>query len=266
MYFAGNIKFLRKRLRMTQDELSQALQMPRPTLSGYENGVSQPTIKALLAFSQYFHVSVDTLLKVDLTKLTPGVVSMILNGDDIFITGTKLRVLSTTLSPDNKDNIELVNEKAKAGYATGFADPEFIKTLPVFQLPFLSKERKYRTFQISGDSMLPIPDGSYVTGEFVDNWLLIRDRFAYIIVTIEEGILFKIAENRIEKEKKLVLHSLNPDYQPFEIHVSQIREIWKFVNYISPEIPEPNLPRDELTKTVMELKSEITEIKRKLWE
>jgi len=251
---------------MTQDELSQALQMPRPTLSGYENGVSQPTIKALLAFSQYFHVSVDTLLKVDLTKLTPGVVSMILNGDDIFITGTKLRVLSTTLSPDNKDNIELVNEKAKAGYATGFADPEFIKTLPVFQLPFLSKERKYRTFQISGDSMLPIPDGSYVTGEFVDNWLLIRDRFAYIIVTIEEGILFKIAENRIEKEKKLVLHSLNPDYQPFEIHVSQIREIWKFVNYISPEIPEPNLPRDELTKTVMELKSEITEIKRKLWE
>ena len=47
------------------------------------------------------------------------------------------------------------------GYTRGFADPEFVKVLPVFQLPFLSRDKKYRTFQISGDSMLPIPDGSY---------------------------------------------------------------------------------------------------------
>lgn len=251
---------------MTQEELAQAIHIPRSTLNNYENGVSQPTIKALIAFSQYFHVSVDTLLKVDLPKLTPGVVSMIINGDDIFITGTKLRILATTSSPQNKDNIELVNEKAKAGYATGFADPEFIRKLPVFQLPFLSKERKYRTFQISGDSMLPIPDGSYVTGEFVENWLLIRDRFAYIFVTLDEGILFKIAENKIEKENNIILHSLNPVYQPFAIHISQIREVWKFVHYISPVLPEPNLPKDSLTQTVFELKSDISAIKKKLLE
>jgi len=249
---------------MTQEELAQAVQIPRPTLNNYENGVSQPTIKALITFSQYFHVSVDTLLKVDMTSLTPGVVSMIVNGDDIFMTGTKLRVLTTTMSPQNKDNIELVNEKAKAGYSTGFADPEFIRTLPVFQLPFLSKERKYRTFQVSGDSMLPIPDSSYVTGEFVENWYLIRDRHAYIIVTNEDGILFKIAENRLQHEGKLLLHSLNSFYEPFELSANNIREVWKFVNYISSEMPEPNILKDELTKTVLEVKQEIIELKNKL--
>lgn len=247
---------------MTQEELAKALQIPRPTLNNYENGVSQPTIKALITFSQYFHVSVDTLLKVDMVSLTPGVLSMIMNGDDIFMTGTKLRVLATTMSPQNKDNIELVNEKAKAGYATGFADPEFIRTLPVFQLPFLSKERKYRTFQISGDSMLPIPDASYVTGEFVENWFLIRDKHAYIFVTNEDGILFKIAENKLMDEGKLILHSLNSFYKPFELGVNSIREVWKFVNYISSEVPEPNISRDELIKTVMELKQDVFLLKK----
>src|SRR4030065_178917 len=50
------------------------------------------------------------------------------------------------------------------GYATGFADPEYISELPVFQLPFLSKQKKYRTFQLTGDSMLPITPKSWVTG------------------------------------------------------------------------------------------------------
>ncbi len=54
-------------------------------------------------------------------------------------------------------------EKAKAGYKGGFADPDYIRVLPTFQLPFLSRDKKYRTFQISGDSMLPIPDESFVT-------------------------------------------------------------------------------------------------------
>jgi hypothetical protein len=93
-------------------------------------------------------------------------------GNDVFIKGSTIRVLSGTVDSSNNENIELVGHKAKAGYTTGFADPEFVKVLPVFQLPFLSREKKYRTFQISGDSMLPIPDGSYVTGEFIHSFNL----------------------------------------------------------------------------------------------
>jgi transcriptional regulator with XRE-family HTH domain len=265
MHFNSNIKLLRKRSRLTQDEVAADLGMKRSTFSGYENGVAQPTVKVLIAFSQYYHVSVDTLIKVDMVRLTPGIISQIVDGDDIFMTGTKLRVLTTTINPQNEDNIELIPEKAKAGYATGFADPEFIRMLPTFHLPFLSKERKYRTFQISGDSMLPIPDSSYVTGEYVENWHLVRNRHAYVILTLDDGILFKVAENLIESQQKLRLYSLNPFYEPYDVHVSQIREVWKFVNYISSALPEEvNTPKDDLVATVMSIREDVCALKKKL--
>jgi transcriptional regulator with XRE-family HTH domain len=263
-HFNANIKLLRKRLKLTQEDVARELDMKRSTLSGLENNVSQPTISALMTFSNFYKVSTDTLLKVDLSKLTNGQVSEIINGNDLYLRGSTLRVLTTTIDKEDNENIELIPEKAKAGYATGFADPEYIKRLPTFQLPFLSKERKYRTFQVSGDSMLPIPSGAYVTGEYVDNWYLIKNRHAYIILTLDDGIVFKVTENLIEKENKLRLYSLNPLYEPYDLHISEIKEVWKFVNFISSALPEPDLPEDELSKTLMEMKLDINELKRKL--
>lgn len=264
MYFKNNIKLLRKRKGRTQDDVSHALNMKRPTLSGYENGVGHPNLSALLTFSDYFGVALDTLVKVDLESLSDSQLSQLEKGYDIYIKGTNLRVLATTVDQDNEENIELVNEKARAGYAAGYADPEYIRILPTFKLPFLSKQKKYRSFQISGDSMLPIPDGSYVTGEFVQDWNTIRNHHAYIILTRDEGMVFKVIENKIDNNGKLMLHSLNPLFLPYEIKVSDVTEIWKFVNYISSEVPESNKEKDELTREVKELKKQVQAIQMKL--
>lgn len=264
MQFANNIKLLRKRRGRTQEDVAFSLEMKRSTLSGYENEVAEPGIDALIAFSKYFKVSVDTLLKVNLSALRESELSQIEIGYDIFYSGSNLRVLTTTVDPGNEENIELVNEKASAGYTTGFADPEYIKILPAFQLPFLSKEKKYRTFQITGDSMLPIPDGSMVTGEFIQNWNLVRDGQAYIILTIADGLVFKIVQNLLKTEGKLRAYSLNPLYEPYEIDGKDIREMWRFVHYISSEVPEPNLPREELTQTIVQLKRDVEMIKREI--
>lgn len=262
MYFAGNIKLLRKRRGRTQDDVAIALDMKRSTLSGYENEVAEPGIEALLAFSKYYKISVDTLLKVDLSALRESELNQVERGYDIFYSGSKIRVLTTTVDSGNEENIELVNEKASAGYTTGFSDPEYLKVLPTFQLPFLSRQKKYRTFHISGDSMLPIPNGSLVTGEFVQNWNLVRDGHAYIILTLNDGLVFKIVQNLLKSEGKFRLYSLNPLYQPYEIDGKDIREVWRFVHYISSEIPEPNLPKEELTQTVIQLKRDVEMLKR----
>jgi len=158
MYFASNIKFLRKRRGRTQDDVAAALNLKRSTLSGYENGVAQPGIEILVTFSRYFNMSIDTMLKIDMTKLSESQLGELERGYDAYIRGSNLRVLTTTVDQENLENIELVPEKAKAGYTTGYADPEYIGELPRFRLPFLSGKRKYRTFQLKGDSMLPIPD------------------------------------------------------------------------------------------------------------
>jgi transcriptional regulator with XRE-family HTH domain len=263
-FFKDNIKLLRKRKGRTQDEAASALEMKRSTLSGYENGVAQPNLNALMRFSEYYGVAIDTLVKMDLASLSESQLSQLEHGYDIYVKGSNLRVLATTVDQDNEENIELVNEKAKAGYATGFADPDYIKVLPTFKLPFLSKQKKYRTFQVSGDSMLPIPDGSYVTGEFVQDWNYIRNHHAYIVLTKEDGIVFKVLESKIKESGKIKLYSLNPLYLPYELPVTEIREIWKFVNYISSEVPEPNREKDRLAEEVKQLKQQVQAIQMKL--
>ncbi len=261
MYFKSNIKILRKRKKRTQDEVASALKMKRSTYSGYENGVAKPGVPMLIEFSRYFGVAIDTLLTVDLSKLGEFQFKELENGNDVFIKGSNLRVLATTVDKNNEENIELVPEKAKAGYATGYADPDYIGNLPAFQLPFLSRQKKYRTFQLSGDSMYPIPDGAWVTGEFMQDWSRMITGHAYILFTVEEGIVFKIVENLLEAEGRLILYSLNPIYEPYEVKAANVREVWQFVNFISAEIPDPVVPKDELYRTVANLKRDVDLLK-----
>jgi len=264
MYFDSNIKLLRKRRKLTQDEVAEQLSMKRSTLSGYENRVAQPGLDVLLLFSSYYKISVDTILKVDLGRLSETQLRQLEHGEDVFLKGGNLRILASTVDAENQENIELVPVKAQAGYTSGFADPEYISDLQVFQLPFLSDEKKYRTFQLQGDSMLPIPEKAWVTGEYVLDWQGIKTGEACVVLTLDSGIVFKIVENLIEKEGKVILYSLNPLYEPYEIHISEIREIWKFVHFISHEIPDPVLPENQLVRTVAGLKQDLDRIKLNL--
>jgi len=264
MLFASNIKLLRKRKSRTQDEIAEALGMKRSTLSGYENEVAMPGIPALIQFSNYYGISVDTLVKVDLTTLTGHQLYMLEHGEDIYLKGGKLRVLATTVDKNNNENIELVPEKAKAGYTRGFFDPEYISELPRYQLPFLPLDKKFRTFQISGDSMLPVPEGAWVTGEFVQDWLALANREACIVLTLDEGIVFKLVENHIMEDGRLRLISLNPEYNPYWVNVSEVREIWRFVNYTSSELPSGNVSQEMISRALTNIQSDLREIKGKI--
>lgn len=264
MYFDSNIKLLRKRRKRTQDEVAEQMKMKRSTLSGYENRVAQPGVEVLLLFADFYQLAVDTLLKVDLSKLSETQLRQLEHGEDVFLRGGNLRVLASTVNSENRENIELVPVKAQAGYTNGFSDPEYISDLKVFHLPFLSDDKKYRTFQLQGDSMLPIPEKAWVTGEYVQDWRTMKTGEACVVLTVNDGIVFKIIENKLDDEGKLILYSLNPLYEPYEIAVGEIREIWRFVNFISHEIPEPIIPENQLVRAVATLKQDMDRLKMKV--
>lgn len=263
-HFGTNIQLLRKRRKISQEDLANNLGIKRSSLSGYELGNSEPNFETLLKVSEFFKISTDKLLKLDLRNVSVIYLSQLEQGVDIDITGGKLRVLATTINSENEENIEMVPVKAKAGYSTGFGDPDFIKVLPTFQLPFLDRNKKFRSFQISGDSMPPVSDSSWVTAEFVQNWKTIKDGYPYIVVTENEGVVFKILYKQFDKNQTLLLCSTNPIYKPYEININEVNEIWKFVNYISEELPEPNLNRDQINTTMVDLQKELREIKNTL--
>lgn len=264
IFLSSNIQLLRKRRKRTQDDVASAISIKRTTYTGIEIGNSFPSIEVLINISNYFGISIDTLLKVDLSKISAYQLSELERGSDAYIRGSQLRILSKTTDKKNLENIELVPEKAKAGYSTGFADPEYINELPKFQLPFLSKNKKYRAFQITGDSMLPIPDGSWITGEFIQDWHTIQSGKPYIILTVNDGIVFKIVDNLIQDEGLLRLYSLNSLYKPYDVPIPDIKEVWRFINSISTEIPVAENSSDNLNQKVMELTRDVESIKNQL--
>ena len=264
MFFAANIKLLRTRRRRSQADLADILQVKRSSLSGYELGTAFPNYETLIRISDFFKVTIDKMLRIDLSRISELQLSELEKGYYLDLTGRGLRVLASTVNSRNEDNIEMVSATVKAGYKNGYSDPDFIKVLPTFQLPFLSKERKYRSFQISGDSMPPVSDGSWVTAEYMQNWTLIKEGYPYVILTKDDGLVFKIVFNRLSKNKCLLLCSSNPEYKPYEVHASEILEVWKFVNYTDSNPPDSNRVKTPLIEAVQKLQSEVDSVKKLL--
>lgn len=226
MYLNSNLKFLRKKKGLTQEALAEALTISRSKLAGYELTITPP-LDAMVRISEFFKVSLDILVKEDLTSYTEYKLRELLETDQ-FLRGRKLRILATTVDDQGRELIEVVSQRAKASYLAGFSDLEFIAELPRFALPFLPMDKKHRVFQVDGDSMLPIPDGAWIVCEYMDDWTAIKDGERYVIVTEQDGVTFKIAYNRIQSERKILLCSANPIYVPFEVEAEQIREVWKY--------------------------------------
>lgn len=265
MYLKENIKLLRKRKKRSQEEVSASLGITRSAYNSYENGVAEPGIQILLKLSDYFQINLDKLIRLDLNLIPENQLIQLEKGYDLDLAGTRLRILATTVNSDNFDNIELVPIKAKAGYANGYADPNYIKILPAFNLPFLSSNKKYRTFPISGDSMPPVLDGAYVTGEYLQDWNNVKNGSPYIVITKDDGIVFKIMYNRIEEDGTFLLCSTNSLYQPYAVKVQEILEIWKFVNYINPKFEEPQASESsDVGPTLRLIQREIGLIKDKV--
>jgi len=256
-----NLKLLRKRQGVSQEELAVELGLTRSSYSGYENGVAEPNLETLIKISEYYSISLDKLIKQDLAKVSEKDWDKMDKGIDADIEGKHVRIIAMTVDRENNDNIELVHEKARAGYTSGYSDPEFISVLPTFQLPFLKKDRKYRTFPIKGDSMPPVSEGSYVVAEYLENWNNIKDGYPYIVVTADEGIVFKNVHKRLDDTQSFQLCSTNPLYSPYEVHANDIVEIWKFVNYISSDMPSSAFKESDLTKAILDLQTDVKHLK-----
>lgn len=232
MFIHGNLKILRTRKGRSQQEVADALNITRSKIAGYETTIN-PSIDGLIQFSEYFNVSIDILVKIDLSKMSDYNLRQLERGSDSYVDGHKLRILATTIDRNNRELIEMVPIKAKASYLAGFADPEFISELPMLDLPMLDHNKKHRVFQIDGDSMLPILSGSYIVTEYIENWNQAKDGEKYIVVTENDGVVFKLLYNKITENQSFLLCSTNPLYPPFEVNVNEIKEVWKYVLTIS---------------------------------
>ena len=248
-----NIRFLRKKKGWTQEKFSKKIGIKRSLVGAYEEGRSDPRLNNLLKMCEIFEISLDNILKKDVSNLEED---NYLKPDD-----QKVKVLSITVDKFGDGNIELINQKASAGYLNSYSDFEFIENLQKFQLPFLHFSGTHRAFEIKGDSMIPLTSGSIVIGKYVDNIDFLKDGKTYILLTKEDGIVYK----RIEVlDNSLKLISDNKSYEPYVISNNDILEMWEAIAFFSLDFPNPNEEYNSIKNHINKLYSNLDELKNKL--
>lgn len=246
-----NIRHLRSLKGFSQERFADELGWTRSMVGSYEEGRSEPPIEKLIDLSNYLDIPIDILVKNDLRMAK----------DTSFIeVGNKRVLFPITVNDDNEDLIEIIPSKASAGYLQGYEDPEYIEQLQKIKLPFLPTGT-HRAFPIKGDSMLPVKPGSFVVARFVENINDIKSGRTYIVLTKEDGLVYKRVYNHIDTDGKLILKSDNKNYEPYEVSTKNILELWEFTCCINTqEYDENELKLSSIARMFQDLKVELASI------
>ena len=249
MSVAGqNLKYLRKLRGWTQEEFANKLGIKRSLIGAYEEERADPRIDILEIVSEIFKLTLDELLLKDVSN----------TGSSYLAKRRQQKMMSA-----NRNVIHFVPVKAAAGYLAGYADTEFIDELNTFTLPMLSGGN-YRAFEIIGDSMLPTPSGSIIVGEKVDALEDIKNNMPYIVVSRNEGIVYKRVVKNNKTKNKLTLVSDNPQYQPYQVNADDVVELWMAQSVISKVTVQQRWDVNTLANLVNNLQDQVSTLKKKM--
>ena len=242
-----NLKYLRRLRGWTQEEFANRLNIKRSLLGAYEEERAEPRIDVLETVGEIFKLTLDELLLKDLSDNK----------------GNYLAKRRAQKMAAGTNEIQFVPVKAAAGYLAGYSDPEYIDELNTFTLPMLSAGQ-YRAFEIVGDSMLPTPSGSVIVGEKVEDLEDVKSNQTYIVVSRNEGIVYKRVMKNTRLKNKLTMISDNPAYQPYNVSSEDIMEVWKAQMVISRANVQQRWDVNQLADMVGNLQEQVNTLRKKL--
>jgi len=244
---------LRIKRNLSQQSFAESLGMSRVRYSKYEDGRSEPPYEVLISISKFFNISIDLLLTLDIKKYPL---------EEMLQLSDKRILLPIIVDQSGNNSIEIIPQKASMGYLSGYSDPEYIENLQRISLPFLTNG-KYRAFPALGDSMPPFKDGSYIIGKYVENIEDLKSGKSYIFITLDDGITYK--RFKAKKENSITVSADNEFYDPYEIDLENIVEIWQYASGIFPEEFEADSPHNYNVKDLfLELRKDIKELNHKI--
>ena len=243
-----NLKYLRKLRGWTQEEFSNKLKIKRSLLGAYEEERAEPKLEVLEIVSGIFKITLDELLLKDVSSA---------RGSTYLEKRRQLKMNASAAE------IQFVPVKAAAGYLAGYADPDFIDELNTFTLPMLAGG-SYRAFEIVGDSMLPTQSGSVIVGEKLENIDEVKTSNTYIVVSRNEGIVYKRVLKNNRSKNKVTLVSDNPLYESYQVNSDEIVEIWQAQMIISRANVQQRWDVNQLASLVNNLQEQVSTLKKKM--
>jgi transcriptional regulator with XRE-family HTH domain len=244
-----NLKYLRKLRGWTQEEFAVKLGIKRSLIGAYEEERADPRLDVLEIVCEIFKLTLDEVLLKDLG-----------NSSGNYLAKRRQQKMMSA----ERNVIHFVPVKAAAGYLAGYADSEFIDELNTFTLPMLAGG-DYRAFEIIGDSMMPTPSGSIIVGEKVTGGADdIKNNQAYIVVSRNEGIVYKRIVKSNKNKNKLTLVSDNPQFQPYQVNAEDVVELWHAQMVLSKVSQQQRWDMDSLASMVNNLQNQVSSLKKKM--
>jgi transcriptional regulator with XRE-family HTH domain len=230
-----NIKKIRTVKKLSQAAFAEIFNLARPSVGAYEEGRAEPRIDTLIQIASHFGLSVDTLLRKDLT------INELVRFDSL-----KKREPDQKTPPQRpvKKTRQNLNTKyiptpKYLDYIRNFKNADFVDSLPAYHFPYISSTGA-RAFEISDNAMM-FDNAGILTGDIV----ICEKRIANIsglhlehlyVLVLKDNILVRRLK---EKSKKLKLAPDNPDWQNLFLFFDDMQEIWEINRILTSNMLPP---------------------------
>jgi hypothetical protein len=111
---------------------------------------------------------------------------------------------------------------------------------------------------------MPTPSGSVIVGEKVENVDDVKSNMTYVVVSRNEGIVYKRILRANRTKNKLTLVSDNPAYKPYTINADEILEIWQAQYIIAKASQHQRWDVDHLANVVNSLHQQVSILKKRM--
>ena len=103
LYLAQNLKYLRERKGISQNDIAKVLEIGQPTVGNWEAGRREPDLKTIIHLAEYFGVTLDELVLSDLRPPLP-------------LYASNIRYLRKKHGMTQEDMANLLKYRGKQGY------------------------------------------------------------------------------------------------------------------------------------------------------
>ncbi|MAX71847.1 MAG: hypothetical protein CMC76_12250 [Flavobacteriaceae bacterium] len=217
-----DFKRIRKEKNMTQTEFAKLIGVSLRSIQSYEKGNTKPSADVLMKIMN-FDTNNDAYLNNDVLNKTNEPDAIWVNYESFML-------------------VPMVSHRAQAGFLSGWGDEDYLEELP--KVPWeVDKEYKgkYMTFEVSGESMESEDDprDSLYEGDLLlcrevmrQHWQnkLHINKWDFIIVHREQGILAKRITKHDTVNGTLTLHSLNPYYEDQTVNLDDLIAIFNIID------------------------------------
>ena len=173
-----------------------------------------------------------------------------------------------TISNPTKNEVESVQKTSnkltpfvKANsikeYLANCQKVDYLRSLPTISLPFISSERS-RAFEMGNDFPL---QNSIVVGNGISDWSEVLDGKFYVLLTAQQGVIYRRVYNQVKIKGALLVSSDNPTIPSAEISIKDVVEIWEVNSFISQQLPEPHISLERVKDLVDDLTHELDRLR-----